>query len=108
MAEPFLDHVKSDSLADGGNAAAVPQAFRTGVSPLTYSGGSDNILCFAPSRHAAPGPERFIEPSAAFFLDLADAMDHVDGVDEIGWDRHSEERAAPTFLQAFKNDDLTG
>jgi hypothetical protein len=54
------------------------------------------------------GPERFIEPSAAFLLDLTDAVDHVDDVEEIGWDRHGAEHVAPTFLQAFENDDLAG
>ena len=108
MTEPFLDHIKSDALADGVNAEAVPQTFRTGVRPLPYCGRGDDALHLAPSRHAGPGPELLFEPGVALALRLADPMHHVEHVEQLGRNRDRAKNAAPAFFQALEDDHLAG
>jgi hypothetical protein len=51
-----------------------------------------------PRRHTAPWPERLIEPGSAFLLDLTNAVDHIQDIEQLWRDGHLPVGASLTLF----------
>ena len=59
-------------------------------------------------RHADYGPKRGGETRIGLLLCLADAVHHVQGVEQLGRHRHDPIYSPPPLFQALEDDDLAG
>ena len=107
MAEPFLDEVERDAGGDGRHPETVPQPLGRGMRP-GEPGALHDGMDLPPGGHAAPGPEMHIASFAALALQLADAVDHVERLEEGRGDGHGAVDAGAAFLEALEDKDASG
>src|SRR6478736_6680419 len=60
----------------------------------------------APRRHATPWPETGIQSGSTFLLDLTNAVDHIQGIEQLWRDGHLPVNASLTLLQALDDNHL--
>jgi hypothetical protein len=106
VAKPFLHHVERDAFADSRHSEPVPQPLRRGVRSVGDASRLDERLHLAPCRHAAPWPETLIEPGSAFPLDLTDAVDHIQDIEQLWRDGHLPVNASLALFQALDDNHL--
>src|SRR5271165_204518 len=61
-----------------------------------------------PRRHTTPRPETLIESGSTFLLDFTNAVDHIQGIEQLCRDRYLSVNASLTLFQALDDDDLGG
>ena len=108
VTKPFLNHVECDALTDSRHSEPVPQTFRRCMRSIGDASRFDERSHLAPCRHTTPGPETLIESGSTFLLDLTDAVDHIQGIEQLWRDRHLPVNASLTLFQALDDDDLGG
>jgi len=79
--EPFLDQVERDTGGDGRHPKAMPQPLGRGMRSLK-PGDHHDIVHGPPSGHPAPGPELDSTAAPSAGLLLADAVDHVERLEQ--------------------------
>src|SRR6476619_6363471 len=62
----------------------------------------------ATRRHAAPGPETFVESGSTFPLDFTDSVDHIQGIEQLWRNGHLPVNASLSLFQALDDDDPGG
>ena len=108
VTKPFLHHVERDALANSRHTKPVPQAFRRCMRSIGDASRFDERSHLAPRRHTAPRPETLIESGSTFLLDLTNAVDHIQGIEQLWRDRHLPVNASLTLFQALDDNHLGG
>src|SRR4051812_47592747 len=103
MPEPLLHHVEGDAPADSLDAETVPQALGAGVGTVRDTRRCYDLLHAPVGCHAAPWPKQRLRLSTP--LRLPDAVNQVEGVQQLGRHRHSTVNTLAALLQAFEHDD---
>lgn len=62
----------------------------------------------APCRRSAPRPQLDALTAAAAFLNFPEAVNEVQGINDIVRNRNGPVQALAAFLEAFEDDDITG
>ena len=99
--------MEGDALVDGMNGIAVAQAFRDSVGAFSDACLLHDSHHAPPGGSAGPDPQGLIEFAAsAPALDFAEAVHHVERVQQDGRYRYGTVDTLAAFFEAFNDDDL--
>jgi len=99
----LLHHVEGNAPADSLHPEAVAKALGAGVGAIRDARCGDDLLHPPVGRHATPRPQQCLRLPAP--LRLPDAVNQIEGVQQLGRHRHGPVNTPAALLQALEHDD---